>query len=389
MAGTDGNLSDFMEDSKKLIGGDATDVGQGVSVADWSAIQKFCASLGDVNPLYNDAAGGVGTLFNTLIAPPSFVLAARTPDSGAAYEQKEYGLRRFTVGVSAEWNDVIRLGERLASDLKVSDVRSGPKWGDRETAEVESVATYRTIHGGVIATATGTAAMVPYAAGEPLIQDRDIYQYTDEEIHNLERDIDAIPPHRGQVPLYWSEIQEGDTLPTLVKGPVEYNSMELWEVALAKSSTASLGPVAHRLILGSPGRRTVNPTTLWPYWDLEQTYKDLLSARALGFKMSVARGLHRFALASQVITNWMGDLGFLRSISLDLPNHYCYGDTMWVSGQVTRRFEETIEDENYYAVEVKLSGNNQLGETLVDGTAVVYLPEKGFLVGLPVGNPWW
>ena len=384
-----GSLSDFIEDSKKLVGGEAPDVEQGVSVADWSAIQKFCAALGDVNPLYNDAAGGVGTLYNTLIAPPSFVLAARTPDSGAAYEQKEYGLRRFTVRVEAEWNDVIRMAERLASDLKVSDVRSGPMWGDRETAEVESVATYRTIHGGVIATATGTAAMVPYAAGEPLIQDRDIYQYTDEEIHNLERDLDAIPPHRSQVPLYWSEVEVGDMLPALVKGPVEYNSTELWEVALAKSTTASLGPVAHRQILDSPGRRTVNPTTEWPYWDLEQTYKDLLSARALGFKMPVARGLHRFALASQVITNWMGDLGFLRRVSLDLPNHYCYGDTMWVSGQVARKFEETVGNENYYAVELKLSGNNQLGQTLVDGTAVVYLPEKGFLVGLPVGNPWW
>ncbi len=384
-----GSLSDFIEDSKKLVGGEAPDVEQGVSVADWSAIQKFGAALGDVNPLYNNAAGGVGTLYNTLIAPPSFVLAARTPDSGAAYEQKEYGLRRFTVRVSAEWNDVIRMAERLASDLKVSDVRSGPTWGDRETAEVESVATYRTIHGGVIATATGTAAMVPYTPGEPLIQDRDIYQYTDDEIQNLERDLDAILPHRGQVPLYWSEVEEGGMLPTLVKGPVEYNSMELWEVALAKSNTASLGPVAHRQILDSPGRRTVNPTTEWPYWDLEQTYKDLLSVSALGFKMPVARGLHRFALTSQVITNWMGDLGFLRSISLDLPNHYCYGDTMWVSGQVARKFEETVGNENYYAVEVKLSGNNQLGQTLVDGTAVVYLPEKGFLVGLPVGSPWW
>ena len=107
-----GSLSDFIEDSKKLVGQEAPDVEQGVSVADWSAIQKFCASLGDINPLYNDAAGGVGTLYNTLIAPPSFVLAARTPDSGAAYEQKEYGLRRFTTRVCAEWNDVIRLGER-------------------------------------------------------------------------------------------------------------------------------------------------------------------------------------------------------------------------------------------------------------------------------------
>ena len=114
-------LKEFIEDSKALIGQNATDVPTvptGVNVADWSSIQKLCSALGDVNPLYNDAAGGVGTLYNTMIAPPSFIFAARTPESGAAYEQKQYGLRRFSTRACAEWNDVIRLGERLVTDLE-------------------------------------------------------------------------------------------------------------------------------------------------------------------------------------------------------------------------------------------------------------------------------
>ena len=125
-----GNLDDFLADSRKLVGKDAADVPQGVRTADWSSIQKFCAALGDVNPLYNDAAGGVGSLYNTLIAPPTFIRSVRTPDSGAAYEQKDYGLRRFSTRASAEWNDVIRMGDRLTSDLKLTDVRNGGKWGE-------------------------------------------------------------------------------------------------------------------------------------------------------------------------------------------------------------------------------------------------------------------
>ena len=54
---------------------------------------------------------------------------------------------------------------------------------------------------------------------------------------------------------------------------------------------------------------------------------------------------------------------------------------------MTKKFNEQVGDAEYSAVEVKLSGHNQLGQTLVDGTAVVYLPERGFLVGLPIGNP--
>ena len=62
---------------------------------------------------------------------------------------------------------------------------------------------------------------------------------------------------------------------------------------------------------------------------------------------------------------------------------------MWVGGEVIRKYTEEVGDAKYNAVEVKLSAKNQLGQALVEGTGVVYLPEKGFIVGLPIGNPWW
>ena len=81
-------LSEFVNDSQVMIGQSAPDVPQGVKSADWSSIQRLCSALGDINPLYNDAAKGVGTVYNTLIAPPSYIFSIRTPDSGAAYEGK-------------------------------------------------------------------------------------------------------------------------------------------------------------------------------------------------------------------------------------------------------------------------------------------------------------
>ncbi len=384
-----GSMKEFVEDSKKLVGKDAPDVPQGVREADWSSIQRFCAALGDRNPLYNDTSGGVGTVYNTLIAPPSFILSVRTPDSGAAYEQKAYGLRRFSIRASAEWSDVIRMAERLVSDLKVTAVSDGEMWGNRATTEVESTATYRTLNGATFATATGTAAMVPYQLGEPLIEDRDIHVYSDDEIKGLERDLDAVPPYRGEVPVYWSEVKVGDKIPTLVKGPLYYNEIAAWRLLEHKPAAIDLGTIAHRRVMERPGRITVNPSTQWPYFDVEQAYGDILSVQALGFKMPVSRGLTRFACAAQLLTNWMGDLGFLRKLSVDLPNHFCYQDAMWLTGVVVNKYKETVGTEEYHAVELQLSGSNQLGQTLVEGTAVVYLPEKGFLVGLPVGNPWW
>jgi hypothetical protein len=65
-----------------------------------------------------------------------------------------------------------------------------------------------------------------------------------------------------------------------------------------------------------------------------------MAVQALGFKKPVAPGLMRFALTGQVLTNWMGDLGFLRRLTLELPNHFCYADTMWLNGQVVRKYVE-------------------------------------------------
>ena len=381
-------LSEFVNDSQAMIGQSAPDVPQGVKSADWSSIQRLCSALGDTNPLYNDAAKGVGTVYNTLIAPPSYIFSIRTPDSGAAYEGKAYGLRRFSTKASAQWNDVIRLGQPLVSDLKVTAVRDGGKLRGRDAAEVDSTATYSTVYGGTLASATGTVSLVSYEPGEALIDDRDIHVYSDEEIKKLEDDLDAMQPHRGQVPLYWSEVNEGDMLPSLVKGPVSYNEISSWRLAEAKPNTALIGVTAHDYLVARPGRITSNPSTLWPYFDVEQAYGDILSIKSLGFKMPVTRGLMRFALASQVLTSWMGDLGFLRGMSLDLPNHFFYEDTLWLDGQITKKFKENVGTEEYNAVEVKLSGRNQLGDALVHGNAVVYLPERGFLVGLPIGNPW-
>jgi hypothetical protein len=280
------------------------------------------------------------------------------------------------------------MGERLVSDLKVTEVRNGSKWGSLSTAEVDSTSTYLTHYGGVLGSATGTVTMVPYRLGDPLLLDREIYRYSDDEMDRMVRDLDATAPHRGKVPLYWGEVSEGDQLPVLVKGPISYSELALWRIAEAKPATAHLGPVVHREIMDKPGRLGVNPSTHWPYFDVEQAYGDILAVKALGFNMPVSRGLLRFALAAQIVTNWIGDLGFLRRLSLNLPNHFLYGDTMWLTGEVTKKRTEEVGSGEYNAVEIRISGTNQLGETLVDGIAVVYLPEKGFLVGLPIGNPW-
>ena len=375
-------IAEFLRDSQGFVGQEATDVPQGAEVADWLTIRRFCAALGDPNLLYKDPSSGVSTKYNSMIAPPTFIAAIRTPTAGAAYVQKNYGVTKITRQASMEWVDIIRVGDRLISGLEVTGVGPGHPRNGRGTAHVESRATYRNSYGGLIGTATGTSAMIPFRQGDEMISDRDIYEYSDEEIANIEKGIEAEPPPRGKLLRYWDEVNLGEKLPQLVKGPLNLSDMMAWTVAEQK--TMPLGSPVYNDLKNMPGRTRTNPSTNWPFWDADQEFEDILSCRDAGFSAPFSRGMHVVCLAGQVLTHWMGDDGFLRAFDVDLPNHFLYGDTMWLSGEVTDKYKEKVGNEVYYAVAARLNGTNQLGETVAVGSAVVYLPSPGHPVALPI-----
>ena len=375
-------LDQFLQDSQKLVGLEAIDVPQGAEVADWLTIRRFCAALGDTNPLYKDPTSGVSTKYNSMIAPPTFVSAIRTPTSRAAYVNKDYGLINLLTHGAFEWVDIIRVGDRLKSQLKLVSANAGSSIDDRRCAKITSKATYWNSYGGLIGTASGTSSMLPFRPGEKMILERDIYQYSDEEIATIAEALESEIPPRGKLLRYWDEVNIGDKLPGLVKGPLNLADMMAWSVAEQKP--LALGPPVYFNLKSMPGRIRTNPTTNWPFWDADQESDDILSCKNSGFVAPFGRGMQRMCLAAQVLTHWMGDDGFLRSLDIDLPNHYIYGDTMWLQGEVTTKYTAKVDNETYFAVEVQVRGTNQLGETIVHGNATVYLPSPGHPVTLPI-----
>ena len=375
-------IKEFLKDSQSFVGQQADDVPQGTDLADWLSIRRFCAALGDPNPLYKDPGAGVGTKYHSMIAPPTFIAAIRTPTAAAAYLTKDYGVTRITRRASISLVDIIRVGDRLTSTLEVTGVSAAQPMSGKSTADVDSHAVYRNSYGGLIGTSTGTTALVPFRNGEDMICDREIYVYSDEEIEFIRQGIEGEPPPRGRLLRYWEDAQEGEELPELVKGPLSLSDMMAWTVAEQK--TMPLGSPVYNDLKRMPGRVRTNPSTNWPYWDADQEYEDILSCRDAGFVAPFSRGMHVVSLAGQVVTSWMGDDAFLRSLDVELPNHFLYGDTMWLSGTVSDKYKERVGGETYHAVEVRITGTNQLGETVATGMAVAYLPSPGHPVTLPI-----
>lgn len=375
-------LKDFKKDCESFVGKEATDVPIGAEVADWLTIRRFCAGIGDDNPLYKDPSSGVATKYNSMIAPPTFVAAIRTPTSAGAYSRKDYGVAKFLSHSTMEWVDIIRVGDRLNSRLLLTDLEEGSSYLGHPCVNVTSEATYHNSYGGRIATAIGKSSIIPFDRGHQMLMSRGIYEYSDHEINGIVTDLDnELPPH-GKMLRYFEDVKVGDKLPHLVKGPLNLSDLMAWVVAEQKP--IGLGSQAFRSVKTTPGLITTNPTTNWPWWDFEQCAEDILSCENAGFMAPFGRGMQRICLAGQILTDWMGDDGFLRYLSIDILGHYIYGDTMWLFGEVLDTYKKDINGQSYGAVDVGVKGVNQLGEDILSGKAVVYLPSPGHPVSLPI-----
>jgi hypothetical protein len=292
-------------------------------------------------------------------------------------------------GLKLEWFDVIRLGQRLQSELLLIDVREGQCMVQtirKRTAELRCAGAYYGFYEGLIGRATGAMTFIPYTSGQEFFLDREIYQYSDQEIAQIVDDMDVMikTPMRGMVPRYWTDdVNIGDELPQLVKHQT-LNTMEQWVIAEGRERV--FAELVYRNLKHMKGRVVSNPTTNWSFWDVDASHEDINSAQAGGYRAPYSRGLQIACLPAQILTNWMGDTGFLRQLSIDLnvPHSFLYGDTLWIKGKVVDKYKEKIDHTMYRAVDVNIQETNQLGDTLATGTATVYLPDRGHDVKLPI-----
>jgi hypothetical protein len=283
--------------------------------------------------------------------------------------------------------DVVRLGDRPHSKLKLIEVSDGGRKQGKPTVDVRCKGTYWNFYGGLLGKTYGTMTFIPYEAGKELLMDREIYRYSDEEVEAIEAAIQGESPPQGRTPLYWSEdVTIGDALPQLVKGPVNLSDMYHWMTACFGLGELRWGQAVYHELKAKPGLVRMNPTTQWPRWDYDQTWEDIQSCEAGGFRAPYCRGLMVGCLAGHLLTNWMGDAGFLRRLQVELtvPNILLYGDTMWLHGDVVEKYKEKIGATKYRAVDVAIRGVNQLEEEILTGTATVYLPDRGHRVKLPI-----
>lgn len=364
----------LIQSSRRVIGCVAPDVEPGVDVASWINVSRFVDASGDDNPLYLDVRYGAGSAHHTMLAPPTFVLAVRAPGSTGALDPIEYGLAGTLSSLHLSWDDTIRLGDALSGRVLVSDVARHRAEAGR--ARVLSTVDYQ--RGGVgFARGWAEVEVAPLDADAP---HRSIHRYEPADVERMMRELDTEQPSRGAVPRLWSEVAVGETTPTILKGPLTLSDLGLW--VFAEGRPVRAGNLHYARSAKLNGRRAASPVTGWPAWDPAETSLDSAATAPAG--PSAPGGL-LFTLAGQHVTNWMGDDAFLRQLSVRIMQPFRYGDALRLTGTVIDRYTATDEaGTRYNAITLRVAGRNQLGGSVMEAHAVVFLPDRGKPVRLPV-----
>ena len=261
----------------------------------------------------------------------------------------------------------------------------------------------------------GTLIMVPIESmgtsramdverlGENMLYERKTQQYTPEEIEQIVKDIEG-QKRRGSDTLYWEDVEVGDKLGPVVIAPwtlQDYGAPRIvgeCNHGTAESPGDELAfEVKFRQLRqqrGGYGNAFIHPITRWP-WCPQAEHEDALLAAYRALPGPFDGGGQRVQIPQQLMTNWMGDDGFIRRQQTAIRKPVYYGDCTYWTGTVEKKFREVQKGEEgpgavpgeheYYAVGIRLQGTNQVGETSTPGTACVYLPSReGGPVKLPV-----
>ena len=344
-----------------------------VTEATKDAISHFAESVGDDNPLYTDVEYGRNSAWGTILAPPCFLFAV----DGTTVAPKLAGVQWIYAGCDWVWNDVIRRGDEFKVTSQLTGVERKSTSFAKEWVMQDGRVDYFRPDGTLLAVANSKIARTPRGqvldkanGGKPKYEVRTTHRYTQEQLDKIEYEA-LHEPRQGAEPRYWEDVNVGDEVPAVVKGPLTGTDLVGWY-----SAVQGARPYGGTFELVYKYRQRhadyhINAET-GARDSAGRGHLEVQTGVDVGMGGAYDIGPHRIALCGHLMTNWMGDTGFLRRLNVTVRRPVLLGDTLWWKGEVTGK---DIVD-GYHRVAVAVTGITQREEKVSWGTAEVYLPSK-------------
>jgi len=345
---------------------------QWIECATRDAIRHFAWGVGDNNPLWLDRDYATASPWGGNLAPPCILYAV----DSTIVAPKLPGVQWIYAGTDWTWFEPVRLGDcfRVEARLLRQESKTGrrfPRWV-LQTGEVR----YFNQHERLVATALGRCARTPRgdrltdARGGERPKAHEPHKYTAGELDEIERQVLA-EPRRGAEPRWYEDVAVGDTLPAVVKGPLSIVDILAWYAA--QQGAQPYGG-AHGDAVRYRQRHAdyhLNPAT-GAKDAAGRGHLEAATGRDVGMGGAYDIGPQRISWAQHMLTNWIGDDGFLHRLNVTVRQPNMVGDTLWWRGKVT---DKAVRQGIGWA-ELEIVASNQLGERSAFGTATVALPSR-------------
>lgn len=343
------------------------------------AIMRYCNGIGDDNPLWFDEQYAARTRWGGVIGPPTVlqVGSAPRPDSVGRAELAEEdllpGVFAMVTGGRTLFEQPVRPGDRLRTRAGAHDVIERKSRMAGRSLELISKTVYYNQHDAVVATHYGSLFRMERAAAR---ENRKLLEVPPASYTVAE--MDALSAHyereheqrRGATPRYWEDTQPGDDLITLAKGPLTLGNMVSFFIARGYWAMFA-NRLEHLYLKSHAAQRLVNlESNIEDGW--VSAHWDEYFARMSGVPRPYDEGIQRVAWLAHLLTDWMGDDGWLRELSVQLRAVNLLGDLSWCTGRVSGK----RVDDGRALVDCDIWITNQRQERTALGTAVVQLPSR-------------
>ncbi|MGQ0625261.1 MAG: FAS1-like dehydratase domain-containing protein [Sporichthyaceae bacterium] len=334
------------------------------------AVAKFAGGIGDINPLWTDAERGTASAWGAPVAPPSFVIGCF---SGIQFGWP--GLGSFHNATQMELLAPIYWGDKITATCHY-DGFTGPiqsNFAGRMMTD-HIVNRYTNQRGEAVAEIRWQVMNFERAAAKDKRSERKLeipHRWAAEAIEAVEAQVLSEQP-RGTTPRYWEDVEVGQALETLTKGPIGLTD----EVAFI----AGGGTPIPRLKAHAASLHDYAAHPAWSFRDpvtgaqepIYAVHYNKGAANAMGVAFQYDVGFQRQCWQVQLMTHWCGDDGWVAALTSQYRGFVYLSDVVTLGGEVTAK---RIEGEEHL-VEVSTYAHNQRGQDVMPGTATVALPSR-------------
>jgi acyl dehydratase len=336
------------------------------------AILKFADGIGDPNPLWRNEEYAKKTRWGSIIAPPSWVFSVF-----AGINFGWAGLGGFHSSTDAEFYKPIYKNDKIKPQCQFNGF-DGPKPSSFAEKVIvnKKENTYRNQNNELVAKVNWFVTRMERLKARQKGKYSSMqlpHQWTEQELKQIEDEVLSEEP-RGSNIRYWEDVEVGEKLNPILKGPLGMTD----EIAYLIGGGA---PIA-RLAAHAVQLRQYKTHPAWSYRDpdtgaLEPIFSVHYNRAAAfaqgGLPLQYDIGFQRHTWQMHLLTNWMGDDGWLKKSHVEFRKFVYFSDVVRLEGKVINKY---LDDNGEYCVDIETSAINQRNELVMPGNGTVILPSR-------------